>query len=155
MRYILEGNDKELERVIRENRVRVNRGVINITPISECGLITEEDARKILEDRLATKDAKISEHATSLEEKDKIISELTASLVEKDRMISTLTIEYDGMKTHIAELEAPAVDDSKNLPTDDLKELSADDSKDLDLAASANKNVPPADEKKTGKVKTC
>lgn len=31
--YILKGDPKEVEKVIRENRIRVNRGVISFTPV--------------------------------------------------------------------------------------------------------------------------
>ena len=31
-RYIIEGNDADVERVLQENRIRVERGVIKFTP---------------------------------------------------------------------------------------------------------------------------
>ena len=34
MKYILEGDEKELGRVLREQRIRIVRGLIKITPIS-------------------------------------------------------------------------------------------------------------------------
>lgn len=37
--HILTGNEKDLDRVIRENRVRVNRGLIKFIPVSESGMI--------------------------------------------------------------------------------------------------------------------
>lgn len=153
MEYILRGNEKDVANVIQEQRIRVGRGVISITPITECGLITEEDAQKTLDDQLAVRDAKISEHTASLEEKDKMISELTASLAEKDGMISSLTTECDGMKARIAALETPAIDDNKNLPADDSKELSIGDSKNLDIAAVDEKTIPAAEVKKPGRPK--
>ena len=33
MRYILDGNPDEVAKVIRENRIRVERGVIEFTPL--------------------------------------------------------------------------------------------------------------------------
>lgn len=33
MDYKLSGNPKEVEKVIRENRIRIQRGVISITPL--------------------------------------------------------------------------------------------------------------------------
>lgn len=135
-KYIITGQDKELERVLREQRIRMNRGLISITPISECGLITEEDARKTLDDKLAEKDEKISE--------------LTASIKEKDNSITELTTERDSMKARIAELEASATTDDKNLPAaGDSKDLPAEDTKGVD--AIDNKDLPPADEKKVVK----
>lgn len=153
MEYILSGNEKDVANVIQEQRIRVGRGVISITPISECGLIREEDARKTLDDQLAARAAKISEHTTSLEEKDKMISELTASLAEKDGMIFTLTTECDGMRTRIAGLETQAIDDNKNLPADDSKELSIGDSKNVNIAAVDEKTISPVEVKKPGRPK--
>ena len=127
-KYIITGQEKELERVLREQRIRVSRGLISITPISECGLVTEEDARRTLEEKLAEKDEKINELTSSNEAKDKSI---------------------ESMEARIAELEASATTDSKNLPAGDSKELPAEDSK--AVTNTDDKNLSPEDEKKTGK----
>nr|DAY95755.1 MAG TPA: V-type ATP synthase subunit I [Caudoviricetes sp.] len=137
-KYIVTGQDKELTRVLREQRIRVSRGVITITPISECGLITEEDAQKTLECMLAEKDAKIGELAESITEKDKSIVELTD--------------ERDTMKARIAELEALISSDNKNLPAADSKELPAGDTK--EVIVEEDKAVSVGDNKKPGKGKS-
>ena len=137
-KYIVTGQDKELTRVLREPRIRVSRGVITITPISECGLITEEDAQKTLECMLAEKDAKIGELAESITEKDKSIVELTD--------------ERDTMKARIAELEALISSDNKNLPAADSKELPAGDTK--EVIVEEDKAVSVGDNKKPGKGKS-
>ena len=46
MDYILRGNDKDVTNVLKEQRIRINRGMIQLIPISECGLVTEEDAER-------------------------------------------------------------------------------------------------------------
>lgn len=137
MDYILRGNDKDVTNVLKEQRIRINRGMIQLIPISECGLITEEDARKTLE--------------CMLTEKDEKIGELTESITEKDKAIVELTDERDIMKARIAELEALVPSDNKNLPAADSKELPAGDAK--EVAAVDNKAVSVEDEKKTGKGK--
>lgn len=134
MDYILRGNDKDVTNVLKEQRIRINRGMIQLIPISECGLVTEEDARKTLECMLTEKNAKIGE--------------LTESITEKDKAIVELTDERDTMKARIAELETFATTDSKILLADDSKELSVEDSKGADVVESDNKDLPPADEKK-------
>lgn len=138
MDYILTGNDKDVANVLQEQRIRIGRGVISFIPVSECRLITEEDARKTLEEKLAEKDA--------------VIGELTASIAEKDNEIDTLTKESNSMKARITELEALVATDSKNLPVSDVKDLPAGDSK--GVATGDNKEVAPVDEKKTGKAKS-
>ena len=135
MDYILRGNDKDVANVLKEQRIRIGRGVVSFTPISECGLVTEEDARKTLECMLAEKDAKIGE--------------LTESIT--DKAIVELTDERDTMKARIAELEALVPSDNKNLPAADSKELPAGDIKEVTVVD--DKTVSVEDEKKTGKGK--
>jgi len=137
-KYIIAGQERELVRVLREQRVREGRGLISITPLSKAGLVTEEDARKTLDDKLAEKDEKISE--------------LTASITEKEKAIVELTDERDTMKARIAELEALVPSDNKNLPAADSKELPAGDAKEITVVD--DKAVSVEDEKKTGKGKT-
>ena len=126
-----------MARVLREQRIRVSRGLISITPLTEAGLVTEEDARKTLDDKLAEKNAKIGE--------------LTESIAEKDKAIVELTDERDTMKARIAELEALVPSDNKNLPAADSKELPAGDAKEVTVVD--DKTVSVEDEKKTGKGK--
>ena len=138
MDYILRGNDKDVTNVLKEQRIRINRGMIQLIPISECGLVTEEDAQKTLECMLAEKDAKIGELAESITEKDKAIVELTD--------------ERDTMKARIAELEALISSDNKNLPAADSKELPAGDTK--EVIVEEDKAVSVGDNKKPGKGKS-
>lgn len=42
MDYILSGNPKDVEKVIQENRIRVQRGVINFTPLEADAIPCEE-----------------------------------------------------------------------------------------------------------------
>ena len=128
MDYILRGNDKDVTNVLKEQRIRINRGMIQLIPISECGLVTEEDARKTLECMLA--------------EKNEEIGRLTVSIVEKDKTIVELTEERETMKARIAELEVQVP--SKDLQEEDAKEVTVTD----------DKAVSVEDEKKTGKGKT-
>lgn len=132
MDYILIGNDKDVTNVLKEQRIRINRGMIQLIPISECGLVTEEDARKTLECMLA--------------EKNEESGRLTASIAEKDKTIVELTEERETMKARIAELEVqvPSDEKSKDLQEEDAKEVTVTD----------DKAVSVEDEKKTGKGKT-
>ena len=138
MDYILRGNDKDVSNVLKEQRIRIGRGVVSFTPISECGLITEEDARKTLE--------------CMLTEKNEEIGRLTASIAEKDKTIVELTEERETMKARIAELEVQVPSDEKNLPVADSKDLQEEDAK--EVTVTDDKAVSVEDEKKTGKGKT-
>lgn len=138
MDYILRGNDKDVANVLKEQRIRIGRGVVSFTPISECGLVTEEDARKTLE--------------CMLTEKNEEIGRLTASIAEKDKTIVELTEERETMKARIAELEVQVPSDEKNLPVADSKDLQEEDAK--EVTVTDDKAVSVEDEKKTGKGKT-
>ena len=48
MDYILRGNDKDVTNVLKEQRIRINRGMIQLIPISE---LTEE--RETMKARIA------------------------------------------------------------------------------------------------------
>ena len=145
MKYILDGNEKDVTNVIKEQRIRIGRGLISFTPISECGLITKEDARKAM-------DEKLTERTASVEENESLKSQISGfelNMKEKDALIASLTAERDGLQSRISELEAVA--DKKELPIGDSKELPAEDSK--ELATSDDKNVS-VEEKKRGRPAT-
>lgn len=141
MDYVLRGNEKDVANVLKEQRIRIARGVVSFTPLSECGLMTEEDVLRILEDRLA--------------EKNNEISELTASITEKDKSITELTNECNAMKTRITELES-CIADTKELPAEDSKEIIIDESGCMEIDANTfadNKDVVLEDQKKVGRPK--
>lgn len=142
MMYILDGNEKDVTNVIKEQRVRMGRGVISFTPISKCGLITKEDARKAM-------DEKLTELTASVEENESLKSQISGfelNMKEKDALIASLTAERDGLQARISELEAVA--DNKELPAGDSKELPAEDSKTLETSDDKTINV---EEKKRGR----
>ena len=91
MDYILRGNDKDVTNVLKEQRIRINRGMIQLIPISECGLVTEEDARKTLECMLAEKNEEIGRLTASIAEKDKTIVELTE---ERETKLALQNLKY-------------------------------------------------------------
>ena len=155
MKYILEGNEKDVFNVMKEQRIRVNRGVISITPITECGLITEEDAKKDMDEKLSELMASIAENekriSTITDEHNGImlqVSELEKTVVDKDALISSLTAERDELKARIVELEASPTD-TKGLSIEDSKDLPVADSK--AVATNDEKVVAAEDVKKPGR----
>lgn len=126
--YLLNGEKKALESVIKEQRIRIGRGLISITPVSEAGLVSEEDVEK------------------ALESKQKVIDELSAKN-------ESLQKENDEMKARIAELESLLNDtkdveitDSKNNEPDDTKEVPSEDEKAAEV--QEDKKVPAKKAKK-------
>ena len=108
MKYILEGDEKELGRVLREQRIRIGRGLIKITPISGT-LVHEDYALKAIEAQ---------------------VKELTDTLAQKDGQIESLTSERDSLR---ARMEA-----SGSMPETDEKEVDMKDSKTLNITDSNN-----------------
>ena len=101
--YLLNGEEKALKSVIKEQRIRIGRGLITITPVSEAGLVPEEDVKK------------------TFESQQKVIDELSAKN-------ESLVKENEELKAKIAELETH-VDDNKEVEQTDTKEVSAEDEK--------------------------
>lgn len=145
MKYILDGNEKDVANVIREQRIRTGRGLISFTPISESGFITEEDARKTMEEKFA-------ELTASVEENESLKSQVSCfdlDIKEKDALVASLTTERDGLQARVLELEAIA--DKKELPAGDSKGLPAVDSKETETSDDKTVNV---EEEKRGRPAT-
>lgn len=120
MKYILEGDEKELGRVLREQRIRVGRELIKITPISGA-LVREDYALKAVEAKT---------------------EEMSSALAQKDELIASLTSERDSLKARVAELEAGLAKSNDMLKPDD-KKVDVEDNKNTDLADS--KSLPEDD----------
>lgn len=108
--YLLNGEKKALESVIKEQRIRIGRGLISITPVSEAGLVSEEDVEKALE----SKQKVIDELSVENESQKKEIDELEAKLAELD--------------SHVDDAK-DVQEDNKNVEQTDTKEVSAEDDK--------------------------
>lgn len=124
--YLLDGDKKALESVIKEQRIRIGRGLISITPVSEAGLVSEEDVKK------------------TLESQQKVIDELS----EKNE---SLLKENEELKAKIAEDETH-VDDNKDVEDADSKEVEQTDTK--EVHAEDEKATVVQDEKKVSTSKS-
>ena len=145
MKYILDGNEKDVTNVIKEQRIRIGRGLISFTPISECGLITEEDARKAMDEKLA-------ELAASVEENQSLklpIADFELNIKEKDALIASLTTERDKLQAGATECEV--MKDKKELSVSDSKNLTTEESKGSVTSDDKTVNV---EEKKRGRPVT-
>nr|DAP58782.1 MAG TPA: hypothetical protein [Caudoviricetes sp.] len=123
--YLLNGEKKALESVIKEQRIRIGRGLISITPVSEAGLVSEEDVEK------------------ALESKQKVIDELSVENESQKK-------EIDELKAKLAELDSH-VDDHKDVEDADSKEVEQTDTK--EVSAEDEKAAVVQDEKKVSASK--
>lgn len=65
--YIFKGDPKHLENVIREQRIRILRGVVSITTPSESGYITQEESEQKVQAKEDELNAVISEKIVKLD----------------------------------------------------------------------------------------
>ena len=105
MVYILSGNPVEVERVLREQRVRVARGVIKLTPI-DTTLSSLKAAVNDLEKAKNTEPAPVDD--------DKVVPPVDDK--EKTPEVDEKTVEVDGDSK-----EVQAVDDKKTAKTENTK----------------------------------
>ena len=122
--YLLNGEEKALKSVIKEQRIRIGRGLITVTPVTEAGLVSEEDVKK------------------TFESQQKVIDELS---VKNESLLK----ENEELKAKIAELE---VDDNKDVEDADSKEVEQTDTK--EVSAEDEKATVVQDEKKVSATKT-
>lgn len=123
--YILQGESKAIESLIKEQRIRIGRGLITITPASEAGIVSEEDVKK------------------TFDSQQKVIDELS----EKNKSYEK---EIDELKARLAELDSH-VDDAKDVPEEDNKNVEQADTK--EIAAEDDKEADVQDEKKVSASK--
>lgn len=123
--YLLNGEEKALKFLIKEQRIRIGRGLISITPVSEAGLVPEENVKK------------------AFESQQNIIDNLSAKN-------ESLVKENEELKAKIAELETH-VDDNKDVEDADSKEVEQTDTK--EVPAEDEKAAVVQDEKKVSASK--
>lgn len=123
---LLKGDKKVLECIIKEQRIRIGRGLISITPASEAGLVPEEEVKE------------------TFERQQEVIDELSAKN-------ESLVKENEELKAKIAELETH-VDDNKDVEDTDSKEVEQTDTK--EVPAEDEKATVVQDEKKVSATKT-
>lgn len=103
--YILKGDPKEVEKVIRENRIRANRGVISFTPVVP--------DKSDVSDKIAETSQEIAEAKDAAEKSTKAFAELAAQLVN-------IAVEHgaelpEDMRMHLAELGVSVPETSESV----------------------------------------
>ena len=155
MNYILKGDPKEVAKVLQENRIRVDRGVIVFTPCQPDPALDADSIATLRED-LDAKTKACMEMATSQVELACIIDELVDVITEEGITISkeladrlakfgvtvpksaetvpndSPNVENDGSNVpETVPKEPEAVEDNKTVDAGtDMKEVNLDDVKD-------------------------
>lgn len=155
MNYILKGDPKEVAKVLQENRIRVDRGVVEFTPCQPDSALDADSIATLRED-LDAKTKACMEMATSQVELACIIDELVDVITEEGITISkeladrlakfgvtvpksaetvpndSPNVENDGSNVpETVPKEPEAVEDNKTVDAGtDMKEVNLDDVKD-------------------------
>lgn len=116
MDYILSGKDKEVAKVIQENRVRVNRGLVSFTPMTET---VHTDNSEVIANL-------IEENQTLKAENQRLQDELNKSTQE-----ATGQPTVDDKNVDLEDLQEVDLDDNKEVITNDIKDVSEDDNKEI------------------------
>ena len=174
--YILKGDRKEVDKVLRENRIRVERGVISFAPVQPETVLDEDSVKTLLES-----------HTVLLEERQQLIADRNRLRELTDKVV---TIAVEGGQTipedvtaglgefgiiltkiaeNVPESTEKVVDDGKNVPetvpnnsepvednktveVEDMTEVNLDDVKDAPDADTKEAPAPTA--KKTRSKKS-
>ncbi len=180
MNYILSGDSKDVAKVIQENRIRVDRGVVSFTPYQPETALDNDAIETLIESHDAiTKDCQ--RMAVAQHELAEIIREILASAIEHGCVISEdlasrldkfgITVpkieetaenpalavpENDEMPQNEADsvpetVENELMEDSKDTDSLDMTEVNLDDIK--VVSESDNKDLPEATPKKKTRTK--
>lgn len=112
MDYILKGRDKEVAKVIQENRVRVNRGLVSFTPMTET---VHTDNSEVI--------------ANLIEENQTLKAENQRLQDELNKTTATEQPTTDDKNVDLEDLQEVDLDDNKGVIVNDTKDVSEDDNK--------------------------
>lgn len=130
MDYILKGDPKEVAKVIQENRIRVDRGVIVFTPCQPDSALDADSIATLRED-LDAKTKACMEMATSQVELADIIRVLVGTIAENGVVITEDLAVRLGKFGFTVPKEPEAMEDNKTVDAGtDMKEVNHDDVKD-------------------------
>lgn len=175
MNYILKGDPKEVAKVIQENRIRADRGVIEFTPCQQDSVLDADSIATLREDLEAKTKACVEmaeghvELAGVTRDAIAIITEngitvpddLTARLaqfgiiVPKSAETVPNTAEIaDNAGESVPEIvpdESETVEDNKTVGAEDMTEVDLDDVKDTEEADSKEAPAPTPKKKRSKK----
>ena len=174
--YILKGDQKEVDKVLRENRIRISRGVISFTPAEPDAALDEDSVKTLIESHNVLHEERqhlIADRNRLAELTNKVVSiaveggktipeDVDASLGEFGIIVpkitetvpkSTETAVKDGENVPETVPNKPEpVDDSKTVEVADMTEVNLDDVKDAPDVDT--KDAPAPTPKKTRSKKS-
>lgn len=174
--YILKGDPKELDKVLRENRIRISRGVISITSAEPDAALGEDSVKTLIESHNVLHEERqhlIADRNRLAELTDKVVSiaveggqtipeDVAASLGEFGIIVPKITETVPESTENVADVDANVpeivpnnsedVDDSKTVEAEDMTEVNLDDVK--EAPEGDTKEAPAPTTKKTRSKKS-
>lgn len=159
--YILKGDPKEVDKVLRENRIRLSRGVISFTPAEPGAALDEESVKTLVESHTA-----MSEERVQLIAEKNRLADLTGLVVsiaveggqaipeDIAERLAKFGIVVPKIAESVPESTANVANDSENVPetvpnnpgaVEDSKTVEAEDMTEVNL--DDVKNAPEEDTK--------
>ncbi len=176
MDYILKGDPKEVAKVLQENRIRVDRGVIEFAPCQQ-GAALDTDNIAMLHDSLGAQTKMCAEMAANRAELAALTEEVVSVFVENGHAVpeelAARLAEFNIIVPKIAETvpntaeiadntgesvpdtvpnNSENVEDNKTVEAEDMTEVNLDDVKDIEEADT--KVAPAPTSKKTRSKKS-
>ena len=155
-KYILEGDSKEVAKVIQENRIRVERGVIAFTPVQPETAFADPDAISVLRENADIIEARNVRLTAENQELTRRVAELEQTLIALTNVPENTETVLNDAKTaenpgeSVPETvlnDTDPVEDNKNIEVEDMTEVNLDDVKDTPEADT--KEAPAPTPKKT------
>lgn len=136
MNYILKGDPKEIAKVLQENRIRVDRGVIAFTPCQPASALDEDSIKTLVESHTAMSEERQRLVVEKLELAD--LAGLVVSIAVEGGQaipedIAERLAKFGIVVPKIAETvpnNPETVEDSKTVEAEDVTEVNLDDVKD-------------------------
>lgn len=151
MNYILKGDHKEVAKVIQENRIRVDRGVIEFTPCQPDPALDVDSIAKLRE-ALEASEKSCQEMAQGHVELAAVTRDVLAIVAEKGVTVPEDLAERLAQFGIDVPKEPETVEDNKTVDAGiDMKEVNLDDIKDVEEVDT--KAVPAPTEKKPRRSK--
>lgn len=162
--YILNGDPKEVAKVLQENRIRIDRGVIKFTPCQPeqaCDPDIVATLREGLENTEAELRKQVEVHMNLAELTGEIVNVVAESgqtlpedIVARLETFGIIVPEIAENVPEIAENveKLPEIEDNKNMALEDMKEVNLDDLK--DAPEGDTKEAPTTTGKKSRAKKT-
>ncbi len=150
MTYLLKGDPKEVEKVIRENRIRVQRGMIEFIPVEpeEAIGVVDEDVATVDTDNVPTPES-VPEIEETAEKEGESVPEIEEMPENPADSVPEIEEMPENPADSVPESDNPELMDDKHIgEPEDLQEVDLE-TDDKTFVSEDSKEIPAPDVKET------